>query len=689
MVAACLVHLYRDHALRQMLEHEERSNTVLTAAFGPAVWAEFKEFLTGPAGRTRQDLAVDPHLAALHRVVVARMRGLPVVKVKFFDLNGLTVYSSDPRQLGEDKHSNEGVKRALSGAVVSQLTHRDRFDAFEGEISDRTLISSYVPVRSGGPDTPIEGVAEVYSDVTAMLAESEAAQLRIATTAVLLLAGLYLFLYLVVQQSERIILSQERERDEREALSIHQALHDALTGLPNRACLSQQLGAELERSLGEGRRSALMFVDLDRFKTVNDSLGHHAGDELLKVVCARIQGVLGASDRLYRVGGDEFTVLLPDVADASEAATVADRILDALGPAVPVDGFALNIGASIGIALHPDDGRTAERLLRSADAAMYAAKAAGRGRYAVYRADMGERAERRLKLELAMRGALRNDEFVLHYQPRLDARTRNTVAFEALLRWNSPEHGIVAPGLFIDVLEESGLIGAVGEWVLRTACAQACTWPAVGPHAARVSVNVGTQQFQAAGFVELVVDVLNDTGLPADRLELEITESQLMHDPDRAQMVVGALQSLGVRVSIDDFGTGYSSLSYLSYLAVDFIKMDRSIVAGVDGSPRERAVVQAIVDVAAALDIAIVAEGVENVAQARFFEGLPGAEMQGFLFSRPLPPDVIDDWLADAGRSAGVSTSGARVGPGAARHRSAGAVEAASMNAAGETRAPA
>ena len=675
LVTACVVYLYRSHALRQLLEHEERSNTVLTAAFGPAVWAEFRAFLGGPAGRTPQDLVGDPRLAALHDALAARMRGLPVVKVKFFDRDGLTVYSSDPRQVGEDKRGNDGVRRALSGEVVSQLTHRDRFDAFEGEISDRTLISSYVPVRIGGPDAPIEGVVEVYSDVTAMDAQSAAAQMKIAVTAMLLLGMLYLFLYLVVHKSERIILAQERERDEREAQSIHQALHDALTGLPNRACLSQQLGAELAQAAHDGRRSALMFVDLDRFKTVNDSLGHHAGDALLKAVCARIRAVLGPRDRLYRVGGDEFTVLLPDVADEAAAAAVARAILGALEPAVPLDGVALNVGASIGIALHPDDGRSAEQLLRCADAAMYVAKAAGRGTFAAYRVEMGERAERRLRVELAMRKALRCGEFVLHYQPRLDAHTRETVAFEALLRWNSPDDGIVAPGAFIDVLEESGLIGEVGEWVMRSACAQANTWTANAACAPCVSVNVGTQQFQSPGFVDLVVEILRDSGLPADRLELELTESQLMQDPARAQAVVGALRALGVRVSIDDFGTGYSSLSYLSFLAVDFIKVDRSIVAGVDGNARERAVLQAIVDVAAALDIRIVAEGVETASQARFFERLPGAEMQGFLFSRPLPPEAIGDWLrgtADGMTAAGRSGSGTgRPAPDAAQRASA------------------
>ena len=394
-----------------------------------------------------------------------------------------------------------------------------------------------------------------------------------------------------------------------------------------------------------------MFVDLDRFKIVNDSLGHAAGDLLLKTLSERIQACLRESDLLFRMGGDEFTIILPHITTSEDAAFVARRLQEAVAAPVSVHGHDIAVGATAGIAVFPGDGDSAEELLKAADAAMYSAKEGGRGGHAFYRAEMNQRASLRLALEAALRKGFRAGEFALYYQPRVDATNRRVVALEALLRWVSPTRGVVLPAEFIGVLEETGMMNIVGEWVLRSACTQVCRWRAEGRSPLRVSVNVSSVQFQNSAFVPMVQRALQETGAPPELIELELTESVLMANVDQARTTIGALKALGLKISIDDFGTGYSSLNYLRQFAVDYLKIDRSFVNDIASKPRDRAVVFAIIELAKALNIAVVAEGVETDPQAAFFAGAHCDEMQGFLFCRPLPADQLDHQLAAAGQA--------------------------------------
>ena len=654
VATSALLWAYRALAEHHLVDHETRANAELTRAFSNAVWARYRAFVAGSAGMSREQLLADPSVAELRADVLSKMRGLSVAKVKIYNLEGLTVFSTDEKQIGEVKRGNAGFSQALSGNAVGSITHRDQFDAFEGTISNRDLIATYIPIRAAA-GAPVEGVFEVYSDVTALLKEQRDAQWQVAALVLVLLSALYLFLLGTVRKADRIIARQEQERAEREAQVRHQAYHDALTGLPNRAYFAERLSEAISLAGRHGHACALMFIDLDRFKIVNDSLGHQAGDELLRVAAARIRACLRDSDLLFRMGGDEFTVILPRIAAPEDAAFVARRVIGAVAEPVTLHEHEINVGATIGIAVHPTDGVTADALVKNADAAMYSAKEAGRGRHAFYSGDMNERALRRLELETALKKGFRDGEFALYYQPRLAAASRRTVALEALLRWAPPGRPVVPPGEFIPVLEDIGMMPIVGEWVLRSACAQTRLWRDEGLPPLRVSVNVSPTQFQSASFVAMVERVLRETAADPSLIELELTESTLLADTDQAIRTLAALKVLGLSVSIDDFGTGFSSLNYLRHLAVDFLKIDRSFVSDIAASARDRAVAGAIIQLAEALGIAVVAEGVETEAQAQFFAGAHCAELQGYLFCRPVPAAQIRAFLVQHGNAAAPS----------------------------------
>ncbi|HEX2199976.1 MAG TPA: EAL domain-containing protein, partial [Burkholderiales bacterium] len=421
---------------------------------------------------------------------------------------------------------------------------------------------------------------------------------------------------------------------------------DPVTELPNRVSFSEHLDEAMRRAKRAEWPLALLFVDLDLFKRVNDSLGHDAGDRLLRTAGERISGAVREADLLFRMGGDEFTVLLEDVRGPEEAGAVAQRMLEAIAEPLQIDHHELSVSASIGIALYPRDGELGERLVKRADTAMYRAKELGRNRYAFFSPEMNQRVEEQMKLEAALRRALKNGEFVLYFQPRVSASTGRAVGVEALLRWRHPEWGLVEPARFVPVLEETGLIVPVGAWVLAEACHQAKAWQAGGRNPVHVSVNISPRQFRSEGLLRAVAGALRASGLPPQLLELELTESLLVENVGHAMELMHRLKLLGASISIDDFGTGYSSLSYLKRFPIDSLKVDRSFVRDLAASPKDAAIVDAICLLARSLGIGLVAEGVEETWQAEYLGERHCTEMQGFLFSRPLAPEAVAEALA-------------------------------------------
>ena len=395
-----------------------------------------------------------------------------------------------------------------------------------------------------------------------------------------------------------------------------------------------------------GRAVALLFVDLDGFKFVNDSFGHAVGDALLIAVAQRLSGILREGDTVARLGGDEFVVLLVDLQRAEDAEPVAQKILCALALPLMAHARSLQVSASIGVSVYPGDGATGEQLLQHADVAMYSAQQQGQGAYRRYTADMGLQAREHLVPKAALREALEQHEFELHYQPQVDVKTGRVNAMEALIRWRHPELGMVAPGRFIPLAEETGLIVPIGEWVLHTACAQLKAWHASGHVDLCVAVNLSARQFQGHDVAEVVRRVLRECGLKGDCLELELTESALMLDSEAVLRTLRALKSTGVRLALDDFGTGYSSLAHLKRYPIEVLKIDQSFTFDVKVSAKAASITRAIIAMAQSLGMATVAEGVETAEQLNFMVEHPCDRVQGYCFSRPLPVGAMSALLA-------------------------------------------
>jgi diguanylate cyclase (GGDEF)-like protein/PAS domain S-box-containing protein len=415
------------------------------------------------------------------------------------------------------------------------------------------------------------------------------------------------------------------------------AYFDPLTNLPNRQLFSERMRHALQRAQRHGLLVALLFLDLDQFKYVNDTLGHQIGDRLLAEVGKRLSGLMRAEDSVARMGGDEFTVILEQLNASDDARLVAQKVLDAVSQPMMIDDHALQVSASIGVSLFPDDGQDEETLVKNADVAMYRAKAQGRNNFQFYSADQSALLHHRLGLQRRLFNAIRQDQFTLFYQPLYNLQSEQLVGAEALVRWLDPDEGLILPERFLGLAEESGLILKLGEWVLNTACQQARSWQDMGHACGRISVNVSVKQLLAMDIVTTVEDALASSGLDARALDLEITESVLL-EPRRASLrVLERLRELGVTLSIDDFGTGYSSLSLLKHLPIDRLKIDRSFVRDVPSDKNGKAIIRAILAMGESLEIGVTAEGLENEAQREFLRTEGCHEAQGFLLREPVP----------------------------------------------------
>lgn len=449
-------------------------------------------------------------------------------------------------------------------------------------------------------------------------------------------------LELRVKERTTELESEVLERRRIEGKLRHMAHHDALTGLANRTLLQQRLGEAMDIAAEEDSKVALLFIDLDRFKTINDSLGHHIGDTLLKSVAGRLTETLRASDTVARLGGDEFMIILPLKGNESIAGRLAAKILDALRPAIRIDGHELFVTPSIGICFYPDDGVTVNTLMRNADTAMYQAKANGRNNYCYFTAEMNAAADNYFQIESDLRRAVERDEFEVHYQPVIDLKSRRVTAYEALVRWRHPTKGLLSPAHFISVAEESGLIGDIGTIVLRQACAQLRRWIDSGHRAPSLAINLSTIQFNDPRLIDGICQTLDDYNLTPDCLELEITETVIMRDGELALGTLQELSDRGFRLSIDDFGTGYSSLAYLKRFPVDTLKIDRSFITDMTTDDNDYAIVTAIMALASSLRLQVIAEGVETRAQFDALSAMNCNYAQGYFMAKPMPAAEID-----------------------------------------------
>ncbi|MGD1896857.1 MAG: putative bifunctional diguanylate cyclase/phosphodiesterase [Phormidesmis sp.] len=525
----------------------------------------------------------------------------------YFQLSGGRVYAADswpPELLA--MFGFEGRRHLL----LLPLCHQQQISATAKEdYLDQDCIGVLVLMRS--VDVPL------WSDVDVRCVEMAGAQM-----------------YLAVQRSrvERLFRSC--------------SARDQLTQLPDRLLFNQQLTRSIAISKEKDVMLGVAFLDLDRFKNINDTLGHAAGDCLLKQVAARLRGCLRGYDVVARWGGDEFTLLLSDLRSPEQITNIAERILQRLSAPFHVQGEDLYVTASLGIALAPYDGDDEQTLLCNADAAMYQAKAKGRNNYQVYFEEINANARTQLNLETDLRKALDNQELFLCYQPQVDLRSGQWIGMEALIRWQHPTLGMIAPGKFISIAEETGLIEPIGRWVLRTACAQYCQWHKAGLPALRLAVNLSAQQFHRSNLLRSVMEVIRSTGFDARYLELEVTESAAMQDVKLAIDVLKKFSLAGIQIAMDDFGTGYSSLSVLKYFPLDTIKIDRSFVKDLVESPSDAAIASTIIALAKGLNFKVLAEGIETPEQMNVLNEMGCDYAQGYWFSRPLTVQQVDDMLA-------------------------------------------
>ncbi|MES9903503.1 MAG: EAL domain-containing protein, partial [Sedimenticola sp.] len=461
-------------------------------------------------------------------------------------------------------------------------------------------------------------------------------------------------------ESGRVYIASLRDITERNTAQERirkLAFYDTLTGLPNRSVFLDRLELALENAKRHNDLVAVMFIDLDRFKRVNDTLGHTVGDHFLTQVAKRLHNTVRTSDTLSRIhmdedaplltrlGGDEFTLLLSRIRNANDVARVGQRVLEDLRRPVTVHGHELVLTGSIGIALFPGDGDDIDALLRNADVAMYQGKKSGRNQATFYSSSMNEAALHVLTLEEELRRALQNGGFEVYYQPKISIQTREPVGAEALIRWNHPQRGLMMPGEFLPVAEETGLIGPISDWVLEESCRQIKKWALSGKEPLPVSVNISNQQFNGDQILNIIKRVLKETGIKPSLLELELTESIVMENAPYALDLTRSMRTIGVTLSIDDFGTGYSSMSHLKRLAVDKLKIDRSFVMDLGEDSDDEAIIQAITALAHSMHLTVIAEGVETEAQFELLRRHSCDEAQGFLFSKAVPADEFARWL--------------------------------------------
>jgi len=636
VVIAVLSLFYRYTAVNTLIEHETRSNTSLAKVFANVIWSKYSSFIEESSHLSRQELISRPEITWLHRDMLTQISGLNIVKVKIYYLNGVTLYSTDPQLIGESAGNNPNFQAAKSGVPVSDLVFRHQYSADENVRVDRDLLSTYVPLHSLS-DNKVGAVLELYSDVTELVNNIKHTQENVIGGVFSVLMLLYLFLQLIVKRADKLIQSHEKARAANLEKIHYLAFHDPMTRLPNKEQFSRSIREAMELTKHDRKMMALMFVDVDRFKLINDSLGHDAGDELLRIIARRLQYPIRKCDQLFRWGGDEFTLLLQDISDISMVENMARRIIRSMAKPINLKAHEVQVTTSIGIAVFShEDTLSCEQILNNADAAMYQAKRAGRNCYEFYDARINEALKEKLSVEVALKKAINDSEFRLYYQPRVSVFSGKVTAVEALLRWVHPQLGLIEPDKFIPILEENGLIKTVGDWVLNTACMQLKKWKSQGMPSVRVSLNVSAAQLSNGDFVEQVKNAIEAAQIDAHSLELEFTESIFSENRENTLRIMERLKALGVALSIDDFGSGNWSLTYLKKMPVDYIKIGRSFIQGVLTNRKDAAITRAIARLAHSMNMRLVAEGVESAEQVEVLKKSGCHELQGYYLTRPV-----------------------------------------------------
>ena len=564
-----------------------------------------------------------------------------MLRLNVWTSDGTLIYSSEPLVVERNYGVSELLESALSGEVVvfvEQLT--DQSGKNVGFLDRNKILEAYAPLHLG-ESQQVVGAVDVYSDYDAVASQIAATKRRVYGGIAVAICVLFVALLLLVKRDSDHMRKQETQL-------MYAAYHDSLTGLPNRRLFSDRLTVAVAQALRQGEPLGVVLIDMDHFKLLNDSWGHSIGDELLQGVANRLKDAAREGDTVARLGGDEFVLVLPGIRQPEDLAEVAEKLLSNLREDWQLGRGDFQTTASAGIAIYPQDGKDAEDLLKSADTAMYEAKDGGRNTYRFYNAAMNAKFIMRFEMEQALHRALKQSEFVLYYQPVVDVITGEIVAAEALVRWQDPERGLIGPGDFIAIAEETGLIVPIGEWVLRSACLQTRAWREAGLAHLGLAVNLSGRQFRHADLVGSIRQILTDTRLDPSCLQLEITETIAMQDIELSIPTLESLRDLGLQTAVDDFGTGYSSLAYLKDLPMDTLKIDRSFLENVTTDSRDAVIVANTIALAHGLHLTVIAEGIETEEQLAFLREHHCDQFQGFLFSQPLPAAAFERLLSKA-----------------------------------------
>ena len=650
LVVGSLTYYFHSITLEQLGHHEQARAETFARAFEHSLRSQFRPLADSHPIDTLGGLRESASQPGLREALGRLMHGTDVIKVKVFSPTGLTIFSTDDRDVGD----------SLLG---------------------RDVIATSVPIYSNRDGlSQIDGVIEIYLDTTASVDAVDRKFSSVALAVLGVLGLLYLAQYLVERHVHGIFRMQAQvltnsnqaldrrvnertsalqdeiiERRQIERRLEHLAHHDPLTELPNRLQIRTHLTQSLVRMAQANTQLAVFFIGMDNFKDINETLGHAVGDELLVAVSCRLQPHLRPGNKLARLGSDEFFCVFEDIQSQSAVSDEADKLLAQFQQPFAVGNNQIYLSASIGISLAPQDAQETVALVRNANAALYKAKSLGRNRSHFYTPEMTAAAQERLHLAGLLRQAIVGDELRIHYQPKVNPLNGQLCGAEALLRWTSAERGPISPVRFIPLAEDIGFIVDLGTWVLRETCRQMVAWDCAGFKVPRISVNLSVKQLARKNFSQLLRDILQDSGLAPDRLELEITESVIM-EVDNAYAILAELRELGVHFSIDDFGTGYSSLAYLKKLPVQTLKIDRAFVTGIGQNPSDEAIIEAILKIANSLGLLTVAEGVETEAQLAYLRSMGCDQIQGYFYSKPIPgSDFFDNWFYRQPQMAGSS----------------------------------
>ncbi len=645
VIAILFGNLYQYLAISDLIMHKESENTIFTKNFNNTLNKDIQKSITDINLLSSNSIKLSSNLNNLNQLLFDLAESHQDISITLFNLNTFAIAES-----GSNNHQLSDTQKIDFRKIVNNGTKKSDYIAFSSHSNNKfnySSVYSLIPLLNIDKSDVI-AVLGVQNDVSNSIAVIAKSQRIIVITVIVTLCFFYFIVIAMQMKSNKLLKEQAELRIISEEEIRYHAYHDPLTRLPNRSYFQRILSLVMSQARRNETLIALMFLDLDKFKTINDSYGHTIGDEVLTEAASRIQICVRECDTVARISGDEFTIILNGINTINDAEQISERIITSINLPMKFDGLEFSIGASIGISLYPLDDITLEQLIQDADIAMFNSKKNGRNMYSFFEQDMLQHSKQRLKFEIDLRHAIVRDELVLHYQPIINMKTDEVVSMEALIRWNHPTHGTLLPSHFIKLAEENGQIIKIGNWVLDEACKQLAHWHLAGFDNLKISVNLSIRQIDDKNFYSFVVSTLKKYKLNPSSLELEITESLFLESSHATLKTLFTLKKIGISIAIDDFGTGYSSLAYLKSFPIDRLKIDQYFVREVAKDDDNAAITQAITSLAHTLRLDVTVEGVETIEQYNVLKEQQCDEMQGFFFSKPLCAKQAEDLLQSA-----------------------------------------